>query len=428
MGLKERLSQRPVLGFALAVQERYGADRAGYLAAVITYYGFLSLFPLLLLAFSIIGFLLAGDPAAQRDLAAALSESVPGLQAVLGDNIDALVRARTATGIIGLMGLLWSGPAATEAAGFAVSRIFRVEPYGSFVKRKAWSLGTTLVLGVLALIGTALVAVVGNVSPGGPWDVLFRVLGPVVAVGIDLVLFLLAYRLLTQRQGPPFGRLWKGALFAAAVWTVLKVIGTWYVARTVAGSSAVYGTFATAVGLLLLIYLASRVLLYGAEINAVALERERSEPLGPGEGVFVRTEGDDLVPRRLETNGERSTGELVRSVATDTAALVKKEVELARQEIVEGIMAKVMGVGAFAGAGVFGLIALVMFGITLGVSLDIVLPAWLAWLLTAVAFLVLAGIAAAVGMGMMKSKSIAPEETKRTVKEDVEWARTQLKR
>lgn len=428
MGLKERLAQRPVLGFALEVQRRYGTDRAGYLAAVITYYGFLSLFPLLLLGFSVIGFVLAGDPAAQGDFVATLSRSVPGLEAVLGDDVRALVDARAVTGIIGLLGLLWSGLAATEAAGFAVSRVFRVEPYATFLKKKAWSLGTTLLLGVLALGGIALVAVAGNLSPGGTPELVLRVLGPPIAVGVDLALFLVAYRLLTQRQGPPFGRLWKGALFAAVAWTVLKVIGTWYVARTIAGSSAVYGTFATAVGLLLLIYLASRILLYGAEINAVALERDRSRPLGSGDGVFVRTEGDDRVPQRPEGNGERSTGELVRSVATDTAALVKKEVELARQEIVEGVMAKVMGAAAFAGAGVFALIALVMFGITLGVSLKIVLAPWLAWLLTAVAFLVLAGLAAAVGMGMMKSKSIAPEETKRTVKEDVEWARTQLKR
>ena len=166
----------------------------------------------------------------------------------------------------------------------------------------------------------------------------------------------------------------------------------------------------------------------GAEINAVGLERERSERVGSVQGVSGRTEGDDLVPRDLETNGERSTGELVRSVATDTVALVKKEVELARQEITEGLAAKAVGAGAFAGGAVFGLIALVMFGITLGVSLDIVLPAWLAWLLTAVAFLLLAGVAAAIGAGMMKKKPVTPKETKRTVKEDVEWARTQLKR
>lgn len=432
MGIKDKLRDKPVLGFALAVQDRYGSDRAGYLAATITYYAFLSVFPLLLLGFSVIGFVLAGDPQAQEDLVETLSESVPGLQSVLGENIQAIVDARAATGIIGLLGLLWSGLGATEAAGFAVSRVFRVQPYGSFLKKKAWSLSTTVGLGLLALVALGVVAVVGNFSPGGILGAALLGLGPVVGAALDFGLFLIAYRILTQRQGPPFPKLWKGALFAAIGWTVLKIVGTWYVARTVSNSSAVYGTFAGAVGILLLLYLASRLLLYGAEINAVAMEREGHdfEPmLDDREGggfVTERPKGWDQHPSNQD--GKRSMPDLVKSIAGDTATLVRKEVELARQEVVEGIMAKVKGAGAFGVAGFIALLALIFFGITTGTALKIVLEPWAAWLVTAGIFLVLAGMAAAFGIARMKGSSVKPERTRKNVKEDVEWARAQLRR
>lgn len=425
MDLMSRLRGAPVFGPALATLERFGNDRGGYLAATVTYYGFLSLFPLLLLGFSVIGFVLAGDAEAQRDLTASLSESVPGLRLVLGENIDALVDARAASGIVGILGLLWSGLGATEAAGFAVSRVFRVQPYQAFVKRKAWALGTTVGLGLLAIASLAIVAVVGSLSFPGPGDVILRIAGPVVALGLDVALFLLAYRLLTQRQGPRFGRLWPGAILAAVGWGALKIVGTWYVARTVSNSSAVYGTLAGAVAILLLIYLASQLLIYGAELNAVRLEREGHRLGEPGDGTFVK---EEMQMQQVRPNGDRSTGELVRSVAADTATLVRKEVELARQEIVEGVMGKVKGAGALGAAAIIGLFALGFLGVTMGVALAIVLPAWLAWLLTAVMFLVLTGIAAAVGLGKLKGGGVAPEKAKENMKEDVRWARAQLKR
>ena len=127
-------------------------------------------------------------------------------------------------------------------------------------------------------------------------------------------------------------------------------------------------------------------------------------------------------------NGRTSTPELVRSIATDTATLVRKEVELARQEVVEGIMAKVTGAIALAVAGALGLIALVFLGGAMAAWLATYVQPWASWLITAGSFLLLAGLAAVVGLGRMKRSSVAPKETKRTVKEDVEWAKAQLKR
>jgi YihY family inner membrane protein len=413
----------PIVSFVRDVLDRSGRDRSGYLAATVTYYAFLSLFPLLLLAFSVIGFLLAGNPEMRDELLEGVAAAVPGLRTVMGDSLRSLVEARAASGLIGLAGLLWTGLGATEAAGFAVSRIFRVQPYASFLKRKAWSLGTTLVLGLMAVAALAIVAVVGNVPLQGWAGVGLRVGGLLVSLALDIGLFLVAYRLLTQREGPPFRDLWRGAIFAAVMWGVAKVIGTWYVAGTVSRSGAVYGTLAGAVGILLLLYAASQLLLFGAEINAVALERAGKDLGSVGHPVFVEGDGD----MRRTVNGQRSTGELMRSIASDTATLVRKQIELAKQEAVEGVRAKVTAAAALGAAAVLGLIALTFLGVTMAAALRIVWPAWLAWIVTAGTFLLLAGAIAAIGMARMKRGGVG-EETKRTVKEDVRWAKTQLRR
>jgi hypothetical protein len=124
----------------------------------------------------------------------------------------------------------------------------------------------------------------------------------------------------------------------------------------------------------------------------------------------------------------RSTPELIKAVAGDTATLFRKEVELARQEIVEALVARAKAAGALGAAGVMGLFMLLFLAVAGALGLAIVLPAWAAFLVVAGVFLVLAGGAAAFGMFRMKRPPMAPEETKRTVKEDVAWAKTQLRR
>jgi fatty acid desaturase len=137
----------------------------------------------------------------------------------------------------------------------------------------------------------------------------------------------------------------------------------------------------------------------------------------------MATHPDGAAPR-----GERSTIELVRAIAQDSSMLVRKELELARLEIKEAAMARAKGAAAFGAAAFMGMLALIFLAITAAVALDIVLPKWLAWLIVGGAFLLLAGMAAIFGLRKMKRPSMKPEETVRTVKEDVEWAKAQLKR
>lgn len=128
------------------------------------------------------------------------------------------------------------------------------------------------------------------------------------------------------------------------------------------------------------------------------------------------------------SNDDRSTPELIRSIASDTSTLVKQEVELARHEIVEALMARLKAVGALGAAGVMALYMLLFLAVAGGLALATTMAAWAAFLIVAGAFAVLAVGAALFAKLRLKAPPLAPEETKRTVKEDVEWAKQQLRR
>ena len=127
------------------------------------------------------------------------------------------------------------------------------------------------------------------------------------------------------------------------------------------------------------------------------------------------------------TSGGRSTFELVTSIADDVKLLVTKEIELARKELVSALTAKAVAVGAFAVAAFVALLALVFGILTAVAALDNVFRPWASRLIVTGALILLAGIAVLFGVARMK-KRLAPEETKRTLKEGEEWARAQLRR
>ncbi|HEX2024891.1 MAG TPA: YhjD/YihY/BrkB family envelope integrity protein, partial [Actinomycetota bacterium] len=233
-----------------------------------------------------------------------------------------------------------------------------------------------------------------------------------------VVVFLAAYRGLLRRRHP-WSDLLPGAMFGALGWSLLKVVGTWYATSTVERSETVYGAFAATVGVLVLLYLAGRVFVYGAELNAVLIEERGGGPMVTGRNGASRTNDD---PRGL------STFQLVGRVAGDAGTLVRKELELARQEMKEGMAARARGAAALGAAGVFALYLLGFLAAAGAAALALVLPLWAALLIVAAVFLILALIAAAVGRSSMRSGSVSPERAKANLKEDVEWAKAQLRR
>jgi len=127
-------------------------------------------------------------------------------------------------------------------------------------------------------------------------------------------------------------------------------------------------------------------------------------------------------------NGGRGTAQLIRSIASDVSLLVAKQIELAKQEIGEMVSTRARAVGVFCASAVLGLFVLVFLGMAGAEALALVVPRWAAMLIVAGAFAALAAIAIVLARGWLRSSATTPELTQESLKEDVRWAKQQLKR
>jgi Putative Actinobacterial Holin-X, holin superfamily III len=125
---------------------------------------------------------------------------------------------------------------------------------------------------------------------------------------------------------------------------------------------------------------------------------------------------------------ERSLGELLRQLSEQTTRLVHQELELAKAELTQKGRQAGAGAGLFGGAGAFGLAALGALTACFILALNAVMPAWLAALIVAVVYGAIAAFLALRGRDKVKQATpLVPEQTVETVKEDVQWAKTQMR-
>lgn len=285
MGVKDRLARVPVLGTALRVQERYVDDAADSLAAAIGFYGFLSLFPLVAIALSVAGFVFRGDEARLLQVAEAVEGAIPALSATMGEGsgvsqaLQGVTENAGSLLSIGSLLLLVSGMRVVAGAQRASAVVFRREVPKGFGARSQ-QVAALLGLGVLALVGAAVGGSIG-IDAGSASDLVRSLLITVVTFGLDLGLFVAAYKLLTPGDGPPIDVVLPGALLAAVGWSALKLFGVSFIASQ--GDNPVYAGIGSVVGLLVLLYLAGRLYVYGAELSALLAGIDPPD-LGTGPG------------------------------------------------------------------------------------------------------------------------------------------------
>jgi inner membrane protein YhjD len=271
LGAFDRWQRRhAAAAFPVAVLRKFLEDRASSLAALVAYYGFFSLFPLLLVLVSVLGFVLQDDPSLQQDVLDSALARIPVIGAQLRDDVEPLTGSTSALAI-GLAGALWAGLGVMLALGRAFEAIWdvpRLEQRGA-VRARVRGLVILGVLGVL-LIATTVVA---GLAVGGRIGPVAEDLGAVgVVLAVNLGAFLAVFALLTPRP-PRLMELLPGAALAAAGSLALQAAGGWYVERAVANASATYGVFALVLGLLSWFWVAAHLLLIAAEVNVVRHHR-----------------------------------------------------------------------------------------------------------------------------------------------------------
>jgi len=272
--MKFRLTDHRFLRLILNTYKRYEGDSGGYLAAAITYYAFLSLYPLLLVHLFVLGWLFAGDTVRQAAWEGRLFAFIPGIQTLLAHNLMALIHARGTIGVIGFAGLIWTGLGMAHAASWSLAQIFRVTIRPGFFRRTASSLGALAVLSMLILISIGLSGVIGGTASIGMQGVVLKIIGILVTLFLDSLIFLMAYWNLAPTRQLSLHHLWKGAVLGGSGWTIVRISSVWYFAIVVNRWSVVHGTFAAALAVLVVLYFGSWLFLYGAELNAVLHEEK----------------------------------------------------------------------------------------------------------------------------------------------------------
>lgn len=124
----------------------------------------------------------------------------------------------------------------------------------------------------------------------------------------------------------------------------------------------------------------------------------------------------------------RSTADILKDATANLQTIVRKEVELAKLEIQEGVQQQMAGAGMFAAAGVLALFVLGFAGVTAAVALQNVLEPWAAWLIVTGVFLLLAVVLVLVGKRVISRANPSPEQAKASIQENVEWAKQQIGR
>ncbi|SOD70509.1 YihY family inner membrane protein [Jatrophihabitans sp. GAS493] len=293
MGFSSRLDgfqrRHPAASFPLAVVYKYFDDFGPYLAALLTYYGFISLFPLLLLLSTVLSIVLVGHPGLQHDILNSALSQFP----VVGDQLGNPQQLSGGTGglIIGIIVSLYGGLGAAQAGQYAMNTAWRVprntrpNPF----RARGRSLVLLTIAGVSILITTGLSTIGGGAGSFAAETKWLAFAGSVVLTSLVFVLVFriaCARRLSTANVAP-------GAIIFAVCWPLLQYFSVIYVTHVVKNASATNGVFAIVLGLLAFLYIGATITVICVEINVVRVDRLYPRSLlTPFTDAVVLTAGD----------------------------------------------------------------------------------------------------------------------------------------
>ncbi|KZF04975.1 MAG: YihY/virulence factor BrkB family protein [Rhodococcus sp. (in: high G+C Gram-positive bacteria)] len=282
--------KHPVLGFPLAVIYKFVDDQGGYLAALIAYYAFVSLFPLLLLASTILGIVLAGNPELQQQILDSALSQIPIIGSDVGEPDK--IGGGTLGLVVGVLGSLYGGLGVAVAVqnamntAWAVPKNLRPDPI--FARVRGMALLSTVGVAVLAITA------VNVASSAGYFGAVSGAVVLAAVVVLNVIVFTIAFRLATARALSVADVL-PGAVVAGVIWQLLQTFGGVYIKYVVSRASITNGVFAVVLGLLAFMYIAAALVVISVEINVVRVDKLYPRALlTPFTDDVQLTEGDRL--------------------------------------------------------------------------------------------------------------------------------------
>ena len=273
----DRLQQRrPGLAFPVAVWKKFGDDQAGNLAALIAYYAFASIFPLLLVLVTVLDIVLGHDPTLRQKILGSAFGQFP----VIGTQLKTNVHSLHETGLALVIGLVLTFLGTRGVAG-AVQNACNTAWGVPYVRRPGFPMAALRSVAMIVVVGTGIIAttLLSELAGGAAASVLSVLSGPagyvgaiVVSLLLNIGLFWLGFRLATASEVRR-NELFLGALLAAIVWQILQLLGSYLVSHDLSKSNSLYGVFGVVLGLMAWLYLQAEFTLYAVEAAVVKSRR-----------------------------------------------------------------------------------------------------------------------------------------------------------
>jgi membrane protein len=294
---RERLERYAAFRVLESAVRGFVKDHVSNHAAAMTYYGIFSLFPLLLLFMSLAGLALQSNEAAREQIMAVVVGLLPQGQEQLKQVIASVIDAKGVAAGLGILTLLWGALGWFQVIDNNVNQIWGVDKPRSFMKSKLFALAMVAAIGGVALASWVATAAIGllaaftDVIPGSV--LVWQAAVSLVSVLTMAAAFFVLYRYTPRRQ-VEFADIWPAALVTALLWEATRRLLAFYLEKNNMISG--YGPIGAAMALLFWIYVASIIILLGAEL-AYAIAKERRH-IGPDEEMRVAAQpGEQPTPK-----------------------------------------------------------------------------------------------------------------------------------
>ena len=271
--------------------EGFLKDRMTVHAGNFAYSAFLGLFPLLLFAFAVVGYLFQYDPETMRAVLDAVKRALPEMRGTVQASGESIQRLRGTLGVIGLVGLLWSMSRITYSFQLGFEAAWGMKQRG-YIAKKLYSVTLMLMMMVTAVVGLGITFVTTHLFSwvsrhvGPALSMLLALGGHVVSPMASMFIFVLLYRSI-PRDKPG----WKEVLWAALPMALLLdlveyLLGIYF--TRISSTQALYGSMGIVIGIVLWLYCVGLIIFFGAEVVQTLQRRwapEAADAAGEGPGA-----------------------------------------------------------------------------------------------------------------------------------------------
>lgn len=271
----------PAVNVMIQTVRAYGQDRCSLIAAALSYYALLSVFPLMLFLLALAGVFLPADRVI-RVVSGFFTAGLPFNTRILQDSLVEITRLRGALTLASAVGFCWSAAGVFDLIQLGINRAFRVQQPRPLWRQRIVSLGMVAVVSLLfgaSFLFTTAIRVAIHYGWVVRHDLVVEVLSSASAFIVGILILGLLYKHIPYGAQHRWRDVWVGAILAAILWELARLVFAWYITGY-ALLNLVYGPVAAVIAIMLWGYLTAAIMLFGAELVAVKVGAREHEKVG----------------------------------------------------------------------------------------------------------------------------------------------------